>query len=317
MAKRHWEFDLDDGHHVVDFKHAYFLGTRTFVVDGAKTVQRAVPFQDHSGEYSFPLPGHDARVRITSGLSYSYDLVVDGLAVGSESVRQIARPKAGSPAYSRTVGILLLVIAIPFSAFVVKGAYDEYRYHTEAATASGIVQAKRTVSGRYGPTYYLTFVFVDGSGVSHTNQGDVERATYDQARPGSRYTIQYLPDEPSMSRVLGKDDTVWIAGLLALGVGMTGLAGFMAVSGHRRMGALARIAIAGQPVTATVTKVKNGNLPRVGKIATVEYVYDDPFGRRRKGRGPLMYRSEAAKYTVGGSVRVMIDPDRPGDSVLP
>ncbi len=30
-----------------------------------------------------------------------------------------------------------------------------------------------------------------------------------------------------------------------------------------------------------------------------------------------MYPSEGAKYRVGSPVRVLIDPDRPGDSVLP
>jgi len=29
-----------------------------------------------------------------------------------------------------------------------------------------------------------------------------------------------------------------------------------------------------------------------------------------------MYPSEGTKYTVGGAVRVLIDPDHPGDSLL-
>jgi hypothetical protein len=30
-----------------------------------------------------------------------------------------------------------------------------------------------------------------------------------------------------------------------------------------------------------------------------------------------MYPTEGAPYSVGASVRILIDPDRPGDSVLP
>ena len=88
-------------------------------------------------------------------------------------------------------------------------------------------------------------------------------------------------------------------------------------AGSRRLATAKRIAAVGQPVTATVTKPKQIDIRRVGKTVTVEYAYNDPFGRSRKGRGPLMYPSEGAKYRVGSSVRVLIDPDRPGDSVLP
>src|SRR5437879_10222069 len=89
------------------------------------------------------------------------------------------------------------------------------------------------------------------------------------------------------------------------------------VAGSRRLAAAKRIAAVGQPVTATVTKLKQVDIRGVGKTVTLEYSYIDPFGRARKGRGPFMYVSEGAKYRVGSSVRVLIDPDHPGDSVLP
>jgi len=51
-------------------------------------------------------------------------------------------------------------------------------------------------------------------------------------------------------------------------------------------------------------------------VVRIEYEYDDPFGKRRRGRGPLMYPTEGALYSVGGPVRILTDPDRPGDSAL-
>ena len=303
---------------MVDLVHGYFLGTRTFVVDGTKSVQRATPFTDHSGEYPFDLTCHDARLRVTTnGLTYSHDLVIDGRSISTGEPPAIARPKMGGLRSQRAAGIFLFAILVPVAIAVSIGGYDEYRYHTGSASAVGVVQDKRVISGRYGPTYELTYVFVDRTGVIHTDRGDVPRATYDQARTGSRYTIQYLPDDPSLSRVLGKDDTLPIAGLMAFAIFGLCYSAYAIVAGSRRLAAAKRIAADGQPVTATVTKLKQVDIRGVGKTVTVEYAYNDPFGRSRKGRGPFMYPSESAKYRVGSPVRVLVDPDRPGDSLLP
>lgn len=319
MARKRWEFDLDDGHHVVDLVHGYFLGTRSFVVDGAKTVQRAMPFTDHSGEYPFPMTGHDARLRVTTnGFTYSHDLVIDGRSISTGAASTgVARPRIVGIGSQRGVGILLLVLMVPMAVVVSVGAYDEYRYHTASTTAIGVVLDKRIIEGRYGPTYELSYSFFDGNAQGHSNRGDVPRATYERARPGSRYTIQYLLDDPERSRFLGKDDTLPIAGLMAFAIGGLAYGVYAIVAGSRRLAALKRIAEAGQPVTATVTKLKRATLRGIGRTVTVEYSYSDAFGRSRRGRGPLMYPSEGAKYPVGGSVRVLVDPDRPGDSLLP
>lgn len=66
-----------------------------------------------------------------------------------------------------------------------------------------------------------------------------------------------------------------------------------------------------------MTKLKTGYVRGIGQTVTVEYEYDDPFGNRRRGKGPLMYPQEGFAYKVGGPVRVLTDPDRPGDSALP
>lgn len=319
MARRHWEFDLADGHHVVDLVHGYFLGTRSFVVDGAKTVQRTIPFTNHSGEHPFPFPGHEARVRITTnGLMYDYDLVVDGNAVAPDGrAGTVVRPRLGGPGSLRLAGTIALLIGVPFAAFVLWGDYDEFRFHTASATAVGIVQDKRVQSSRYGPTYQVTYTFTDPTGRTHTNSGDVPRASYEQARPGSRYTIQFLTADPNRSRVLGKDETLSLAFLTSMAALCVGYGLYAFVNGSRRLAVLKRVGEIGQAANATVTKLKKGSIKGVGNTVTIEYEYDDPFGRKRKGRGPLMYPAEAARFSVGGPLRVLVDPDRPGDSVLP
>src|SRR5207248_7362386 len=150
---------LEDGLHVVDLVNGYFLGTRTFVVDGAKTVPPPMPCTDHSADYPFPSPGHDTRLRITTnGLTSFHDIVIDGRSIATDAFpAAVARPRIGSPGTQRKTGLILLVLLIAFTGFVAKGAYDEYRYHTTSAAAVGIVVEKRVVRGGYGPSYSLPY----------------------------------------------------------------------------------------------------------------------------------------------------------------
>src|SRR5256886_17292770 len=146
MATRHWEFDLEDGHHVVDLVHGYFLGTRTFVVDGKKSVQRATPFTDHSGEYPFDLTGHDARLRVTTnGLTYSHDLVIDGRSISTGEPPAIARPKMGGLRSQRAAGIFLFAILVPVAIAVSIGGYDKSSHFTPRPRDALVVRAKSGV----------------------------------------------------------------------------------------------------------------------------------------------------------------------------
>ena len=319
MAKRRWEFALDGRQHVVEFKHGYFLGNRTFVVDGVKTTQRGRPFMDHSGQYAFPLEGHAAAVWIsTNGFTYSYDLVVDGrsMSSGGEASRP-PRPPAGTPRQQQMFGALTLVGAVVLGAVGYKVAWDEYRLQNASATAAGIVEAKSTGSSRSGTNYYLSYVFVDSNGATWRGRDSVSRATYESAVTGNRFAVAYVRDDPTVNRFASKNDTLG-AVLLPLGaVAAFALGVYLVRSGRNRIRIQRRVAEVGQPVNATVRKLKKSSVRGIGDVITVEYEYDDPFGNRRRGSGPLMYPQEGLAYKVGGLVRILIDPDRPGDSVLP
>jgi hypothetical protein len=319
MAKRRWEFALDGQRHVVEFRHGYFLGNRTFVVDGVRTTQRGRPFMDHSGKYAFPLEGHGAAVWIsTNGFTYTYDLVVDGrsMSSGGEATRP-PRPPAGTPRQQQILGAVTLIGAVLLVVFGYKVAWDEYRLQNASATAAGIVEAKSTGSSRSGTTYYLSYVFIDAKGGAWRGRDSVARATYDGAVPGNRFAVTYAREDPTVNRFASKDNTLG-AVLVPLGAAAALVLGvYLVWSGGRRVTIQRRVAEVGQPVNATVRKVKTSSVRGIGDVMTVEYEYDDPFGKRRRGSGPLMYPQEGLAYKVGGLVRILIDPDRPGDSVLP
>jgi FAIM1 (Fas apoptotic inhibitory molecule) protein/uncharacterized protein DUF3592 len=318
MSRHRWEFDLGDGRHVVEFEQSYFLGTRRITVDGTKTTERGRPFMDHSGQYPIRLEGHGAAVWVTTnGFTYSFDLVVDGRSVTSgRTVTRVPRPPGSSPRETQVSGAFFVLLALPFIAFAGKGLYDEYRYRTASTTASGIVQETSTSAGRYGPNYRVSYVFTDTRGALWRGQGSISKAAYDAARPGSRFTVEYLRDELSTNRLVGSSDAPFIAILGAVGIVSAAVGAMTLLEGRRRARILRRVNEVGQPVTATVTKLKSGYVRGVGRTITVEYEYMDPLGNLRRGRGPMMYPQEGELYSIGGPARLLIDPDRPGDSVL-
>jgi hypothetical protein len=319
VAHRRWEFDLEDRRHVVEFEHGYFTGKRKITIDETTTVERGRPFMDHSGQYPIRLEGHGAAIWIsTNGFTYSYDLVVDGRSItsGKTAPRQ-PRPPLGGPKQMQILGAVLAVVAIPLAFVTWTQGFDEYRYRTASVAASGTVESKSTVSGRYGPTYYLSYAFADRRGATWHGRDSVPRPSYDSARVGTtRLSVDYLRDDPSVNRFTGKDNILTVAFLAAFTAAAAGIGGYLFWAGRREAAMLVRLNGIGQPTTAIVTKVKSMYMRGSGQVVRIEYEYEDAFGNRRRGRGPLMYPTEGALYSVGGPVRILTDPDRPGDSAL-
>lgn len=232
MARRRWEFDLDDGHHVVELDHSYFLGTRKLTVDGKTTIQSGNAFVDHSGEYPVVVGAHQATLQIsTDGFRYSYDLVVDGRSVSTGAPARVPRPPIG-PLQQQVFGVALLV----WTAVLV-------------------------------PFFWTS-----------TERG-------------------------------------WGAPALFLALAVVGASLFY--SGIRRARTLRRLKEKGELRSASVVKVKWGFARGIGGVGSVQYEYEDTVGRRHRGSGPPMYPAEAKGYIVGSKIKVLVDPERAGDSALP
>ncbi len=319
MAHRRWEFDLENGRHVVEFEHGYFTGKRKISVDGSTATERGRPFMDHSGQYPIRLEGHGAAIWIsTNGFKYSYDLIVDGRSVttGRTASRQ-PRPPLGGPRQMQLLGVLAALVASPLAFFAWNQGFNEYRYQNAGATATGVVAAKSTSSGRSGTTYYLSYEFGDAAGTTWRGRDSVSRASYDAARVGAtRVSVDYVREDPSVNRFSGQDGTLTAALLAAAAAATAATSVYFFWAGRREAAMLVRLNGIGQTASATVTKVKSMYVRGAGKVVRIEYEYLDAFGNRRRGRGPLMYPQEGEAYSVGGSVRILVDPDRPGDSVL-
>jgi len=83
MAKRTWEFRLEDGAHVVHLKHGFITGRKAIRVDGKLLpLPGSTQFCDMGGDYPFQMAEHLVVVHIrTNGLTFSYDLTIDGCSI--------------------------------------------------------------------------------------------------------------------------------------------------------------------------------------------------------------------------------------------
>src|SRR5881398_2754479 len=85
MATKRWDFrDEDLRRYSVEIEHRVLSGDRRIIVNG-REVFHGGKFFDTAGDHAFDIDGHSARVRIGSnGFGYTYNLVVDGLAIPPE-----------------------------------------------------------------------------------------------------------------------------------------------------------------------------------------------------------------------------------------
>lgn len=85
MAQRTWTVNVGGQPHTVELKHGYFSGHRELRLDGQPVPlppRGALSWLDIGGEHPFQIAGRPAAVLIGSnGLTFSYDLVVDGRSV--------------------------------------------------------------------------------------------------------------------------------------------------------------------------------------------------------------------------------------------
>jgi hypothetical protein len=108
---------------------------------------------------------------------------------------------------------LWLIVFFAFFTFMAMcllvGALGEYaeagRLQQSGVLAQGEIISRTRSSGK-STSYYLTYEFgVKGSDTRFTRQQTVRRAAYEAHPEGSLVTVVYLPDDPSVSRLAGKD----------------------------------------------------------------------------------------------------------------
>lgn len=115
MAERTWTIELNDGSHVVELRHSYWTGRREIRLDG-RIVHRGGNLLSNFGcTVELPVPGHEVAVLLrTNGVTFAYDLVVDGRSVTTEEEVDVRGPVliGGLPVIAHIFGPLCFMIPI-------------------------------------------------------------------------------------------------------------------------------------------------------------------------------------------------------------
>jgi len=122
MIKRSWQFQFEDGAHEIVLEHGYLSGKRKFFIDGEEfklLPAEARHYPDVGSTHTFEIAGHECMVVIqTNGVTFTYDLVIDGIA---QSTQQLYQPGSASKVEIETsvrrktlIGIFLITGAFSF-----------------------------------------------------------------------------------------------------------------------------------------------------------------------------------------------------------
>ena len=98
MKKKSWKLELDGQEHTVELEHGVVFGKRKIYVDG-QLVEESRKLFDTGSDHTFQIGAHLCTVHIrTNGLTFNYDLSVDGYPVGMKGAVTPSAP--GSAARS-------------------------------------------------------------------------------------------------------------------------------------------------------------------------------------------------------------------------
>lgn len=104
MATKRWEFrDEDLSRSTVELEHGFWSGKRVITANGREVFRgRKIVGFDMGSQHGFDVGGHAALLRIrTHGMTYAYDLYVDGIAIAPRGTT-IPRPGPAT-ASARTI----------------------------------------------------------------------------------------------------------------------------------------------------------------------------------------------------------------------
>jgi hypothetical protein len=306
VEKRAWRVNSDDGTHVVELDYRRWNGRGRLTVDG-QILARIDPLATlgPARDHPFRLGGREAVLQPSiDGFAFDYDLVVDGRSVDTGLPSPLAR-RLRSRNWMAGVELLTgLAIVVVVSASWL--ALVELRYEGSGQIANGSIVNKReelrgTELGSY-TEYRVEYRFSVSDGRVVDGDSQVDLVTYGQLEVGAPVRVQYLPDDPTRSRLQGFSGSVytqWL-GAAALAAGAAALVVLAIRLSRERIER--RLAAEGLSASAVITAIERTWLPQAHSV--IRYSYRDQEARERQGKSWTLRSVEVAAWRVGDRCRV-------------
>ena len=214
-------------------------------------------------------------------------------------------------------GAILLVVGTVALVGGVFTGLDEGRFGAEAVETDATVVDKAIDRDSDDDTDYLvTYTFTPPDGFDVTRSQEIDRDEWDALQPGNEIRVEYLPDDPSRSRVVGTGG--WVGPIIAAVFGgIAAPAGaVLTLIGVRRIRRHRQILREGIAVPATVIGPEATNI-RVNRQQqwVVVYRYVDRMGGEHMGRSDPMAMHRALEWQPGSTAVIRYAGDHPDESV--
>ncbi len=212
-------------------------------------------------------------------------------------------------------GGIWLVAGVPFVFAGLDMLATEQRFAREAISVEGKVLTRdivraRSKDGGSSTHYKVTYRYAAG-GQTHEGRDEVDVHVWESLREQGPVAVQYLPDDPSRSRLAGADDRIGAYIMTAMGGVFGAAGGFIVLFDLRGRWLRARLRREGLAATATVTEVAPTNF-RVNGVSQwrVHYTYADHRGRVQSGKSAMMSPAEADAWKTGDQAQIRYDRHR-------
>lgn len=203
--------------------------------------------------------------------------------------------RIGSTRTMALIALLVLAIGLGVLGYQLFDYWRTEQIHASSEQVQGTVADGYSSTSRGNTTYYLTISY-DVKGQTYSFEDRVSEETYDNTFIGTRVTVSYLADDPSVAALGGRwrDDIGRIDGLV-LGAGAAGIALVIAISmavvdlRNRRLSRHGQF-VGGTVESGKITRSKNSY------TLTLKYSFITPDGERVTNKSASAVRNDLKDY---------------------
>jgi hypothetical protein len=212
-------------------------------------------------------------------------------------------------------GSIWLAVGLPFVLLAGYFILRERQLDSSGQIADGIVLAKNV--GRSGDSIHhsVTYRFTTSDGTTFEGKSEISEARWSSLKERGSVPVQYLPQRPSVNRVVGATKLTLLLIFSGVGVLLSTAGGTIITVSLRKARTRRRLLTAGVRTSATVAAVTPMNLRVNGRTQwRIKYDYQD-YQNRPHRRSMYLNADEAKRWKAGDTGAVLFDPDRPQSAI--